>query len=343
MPEAAELGTVVRTYVASLRAPTDEGWFGPERSETLSFAAVDVAIPPNHVDGKIRVNHRRADPSREFTVTGRQNYGDDGAFRRAISTALKAQSANERDVFIYVHGYNNSFLDGLFRTAQIKHDFDLPGLAVHYSWPSMANPLAYTYDRDSVLFARDGLEHMLKEVAAAGPRRIVLVGHSLGTMLVMETLRQIEIATPGWSDRVLGGVVLISPDLDVEVFKTQAHRMRHLPQPFAIFVSSRDRALQLSGRINGDGQRLGALTDASVLEELPVMLVDVSEFSAQEGGTRHFTVGTSPLLISLLSDSGALSDTFQSDQAGKSGLLPGTVITAKNATQLILSPLLLIN
>ena len=101
-------------------------------------------------------------------------------------------------------------------------DFRLPGIGVHFSWPSAAHPLGYTYDRDSVLYARDGLEQLLRQVSAAGPDRIILVGHSLGSMLVMETLRQMEIRSPAWAQRNLGGVVLVSPDLDVDVFRQQS-------------------------------------------------------------------------------------------------------------------------
>ena len=31
-------------------------------------------------------------------------------------------------------------------------------MAVHYAWPSAAEPLGYVYDRDSAIFARDGLD-----------------------------------------------------------------------------------------------------------------------------------------------------------------------------------------
>ena len=257
-----------------------------------------------------------------------------------MTSDLKSKPKGEKEVTLFIHGYNNSFFDGVFRTAQLAHDFDLPGVSLHFSWASATNPLGYTYDRDSVLIARDALETLLYDIRASGPSRIVVVGHSLGTMLLMETLRQIEIREPGWSKKALGGVVLISPDLDIDLFKLQADHIASLPEPFAIFVSNRDRALMLSARVNGVSARLGNLTDATLLADYPVTIVDVSEF-ATDKGSRHFTVGTSPILISLLGQSGDLSKTFQRDNAGRSGLLPGTVLTVRNATTLILSPQLL--
>lgn len=338
-PQAAAIGTPHAIYVATHREPDAAGWYGEARASDLSYTKLQVVIPPAHVPGRITYGYTDPDPRTDFTIAAKQDYAAAAPFQADIKATLAALPPDEREVLLYVHGYNNSFFDGVFRAAQMKHDYDLPGVALHYSWPSAANPLGYTYDRDSVLFARDGLEKVLRDLAASGANRIVLVGHSLGTMLVMESLRQIEIRTPGWSKRALAGVVLVSPDLDVDLFKTQADRLAALPEPFAIFVSRRDRALMLSARINGDAERLGSLTDPSRLAEYPVSIIDVSSF-ADGDGARHFTLGSSPLLIRLLSQSVDLNSAFQRDTAGQTGLLPGTVLTVRNATQLILSPAL---
>ncbi|WP_296765437.1 alpha/beta fold hydrolase [Sediminimonas sp.] len=342
MPAAAEIGTVQPVLTATLRKPDPEtGWFGAGRADKLRFLALDVSIPPEHRKGRISNGFDNPDPRRDFTISAREDLPTQDEFLARLGDAIAQKPADARDIVLYVHGYNNTFFDGVYRTAQIAHDFDLPGVAVHYSWPSAANPLGYTYDRDSTLFARDGFERLLRALARRTDGQVVVVGHSLGTMLVMETLRQIDIADPGWSQQQIGGVLLISPDLDIELFKTQADRLAGLPQPFAIFVSSRDRALQLSARINGAANRLGNLADPEVLSEYPVTLIDVSEFTTLARGG-HFTVGTSPVLISLLNQSGQLRNAFQKDRAAQAGLLPGTAITVKNATQLILSPHLIL-
>lgn len=338
-PQAAGIGTAHHIYVATHRKPDDAGWYSDERASDLSYTKLQVVVPPTHVPGRISYGYTNPDPRTDFTISSKQDYATPAPFHADIAKTLAALPPDQREVLLYVHGYNNSFFDGVFRAAQMEHDYDLPGVTMHYSWPSAASPLGYTYDRDSVLFSRDGLEKVLRDLRAAGAHRIVVVGHSLGTMLVMESLRQIEIRTPGWSDDALAGVVLVSPDLDVDLFKTQADRFATLPEPFAIFVSRRDRALMLSARINGDAERLGSLTDPTRLAEYPVSIIDVSSFSDGDGA-RHFTLGSSPLLIGLLSQSEDLNSAFQRDTAGKSGLLPGTVLTVRNATQLILSPAL---
>ena len=339
VPAAQGIGTLHRVHVATTRAPDDSGWFGSDRSEARRFLTLDVSVPPTHRAGRIDAGYARPDPSRNFVMAARQDLRDVTAFRATLARAITARQRGDREVVLYVHGYNNSFLDGVYRSAQLTHDFALPGTTAHFAWASAAHPLGYTYDRDSLLIARDALEQTLRDIRAAGATRIVLVAHSLGTMLTMETLRQIEIADPGWSKRNLGGVVLISPDLDIELFRTQMLRLDSVPQPFAIFVSQKDRVLALSSLINGVGNRLGNLTDPAVLADFPVTVLDVTEFTTRGDG--HFTPGTSPLLIGLLSRSAEVGAAFQFDRAGQVGLLSGTVLTVRQATTVILSPDLL--
>ena len=337
IPAAAKTGTVVPVFIGTTRQPDDTGTLGRDRTAKMHYLAADVAIPPNHKPGQITYGYRNPNPETDFLFAARQDFASSTEFRTKLRNHIRAKPGNDREVVLYVHGYYNSFSDGAFRTAQLMQDLDLPGTAVHFSWPSAANPLGYTYDRDSMLFSRDGLEQLLRDVRAAGPSRIVLVGHSLGTMLIMETLRQIELVEPGWSKRTLGGVILISPDIDVDLFKIEASRFAALPEPFAIFVSQKDRALQLSARVNGSSNRLGTLSDPTELAEFPITLIDVSEYSTR-ASAGHFTVGTSPALIAILGRSAELDQAFQRDRAGRSNLLQGTVITVQNATQLILSP-----
>ena len=337
IPDARYTGAAFEEiYVATTRSVNDFGRYGGGRDENIHYLAASVAIPPNHEPGKIRTRASKVNLERDFSFANRSDFQDRSTFVRNLRTELRDVPQSENSAIIYVHGYNNSFSDGVFRIAQLMYDLEIKGAAVHYSWPSGAHPLGYTYDRDSVLFARDGLEELLRDVRAAGPREILLVGHSMGNLLIMEVLRQIEIAEPGWAARNLNGVIMISPDIDLDVFKEQARRIRNLPEPFAVFISEKDRALALSARLNGSAYRLGNVTDPEEVAEFPITLVDVTNFSG--AGLSHFTVGTSPALIKLLNRVGDLDDSFQSDRAGRSGLLPGTLLTVQKATEIILDP-----
>jgi esterase/lipase superfamily enzyme len=131
------------------------------------------------------------------------------------------------------------------------------------------------------------------------------------------------------------GVVLISPDIDVEVFRMQARDIGRLPQPFLIFGSDRDRVLRLSALITGQKGRLGSLENIDQVADLDVTYLDVGAFSS---GAGHFVAGTSPALIQLLGRIGEVDQAFGGDAAGRTGLLPGLILTTRSATRIILSP-----
>ena len=330
-PETAE-GPISTVFVGTTRGLQGTGVFGTERSEEMRFARYDVAIPPQREVGEIRyAKPRRPNVSTDFVTTDQRIYAADADFRGDLGKAL---AANGREAVIFVHGFNNTFTEGLYRIAQLHHDLEIPGVALHYSWPSAAEPLGYVYDRDSIMFAREGLEELIREAKAAGATRITLVAHSMGSFLSMEALRDIALRD-GRIMPELRGVILISPDIDVEVFRMQARDIGTLPQPFVIFGSDRDRVLRLSALITGQRGRLGSLDSVDRLSDLEVTYLDVGAFSS---GSGHFVPGTSPALIKLLGQISDVDQAFGNDAAGRAGLLPGVILTARSATRVILTP-----
>ncbi len=330
-PETVE-GKISQVFIGSTRGLEGTGVFGGGRSEEMRFARYDVAIPPDRAPGEIKyAKSQSANVTTDFVTTGQRIYAADADFRSDLRAAL---AQNGREATIFVHGFNTTFTEGLYRIAQLKNDLEIPGVAVHYAWPSAAEPLGYVYDRDSVLFARSGLEELIRETRAAGASRITLVAHSMGGFLTMEVLRSIALRDGRIMPQVRG-VVLISPDIDVEVFRSQARDIGTLPQPFLIFGSDKDRVLRLSALITGQRGRLGSLDSVDDLADLEVTYLDVGAFSQ---GSGHFVPGTSPGLIRLLSRITDVELAFGNDAAGRPGLLPGVILTARSATRIILTP-----
>lgn len=329
-PQAATIGAQEQIFVATDRAKDENGQFGPLRSRKLSYLSIDVSVPPNHVPGSIEYSRGTPDPENDFLTTALDDFPTKKAFQNALSARLRQLPASEREAVVYVHGFNNTMADGVYRTAQLVNDFELPGVPIHYSWPSAANPLGYGYDRDSALIARDGLDELLRTIRASGAKRTMVIAHSMGALLTMEVIRQLPA-----NSKLINGVFLISPDIDVEVFEAQARKIGKLPQPFVIFVSQKDRALRLSARLTGQKDRLGTLADPKRLDNLAVTLIDVTDF-ADPGSVNHFITGSSPVLIQILAKVAEVNEAFTGDPAGRTGLLPGTVLTVQNATQIIM-------
>ena len=338
-PSALSVGTPKTIFAATTREREEDGTFGPDRSDSFSLLELTISIPPSHQPGQLEFAYDKPDPNRQFTLAERRVFDTPSEFKARLNGEMRKYPKGQREVTLFVHGFNSTQAETAFRAAQLTHDIQVPGATVIYSWPSKGNPLGYAYDADSVIFARDGLERLLRQIHLADVDRVVLVAHSIGSHLVMETLRQIEIDTPGWSSSHLGGVVLISPDLDVDVFRTQMSRIDPVPQPFVVFVSRKDNVLNLSQRLRGtySRERLGNLSSIQAVSDLPIEIIDTTAF-ADGAGSQHFVPATSPALISMLNDARRTAEAFGRDQVSSAQLLHGRVIEGQQATELRLLP-----
>lgn len=296
--ESAVTGQHIQTvFVASNRVPRVENGvqFGPQRARETHFARLDVSVPPVHEKGRIEwPGNAPADPVQHFVLADAAAYTGPRSFLSALSQAPGGRD----EVILFVHGYNVNNAEAAYRLAQIAHDYEATVPVISFSWPSEGAPGGYVYDRDSVTYSRDALERLLLELTGSG-RRVLVVAHSMGSQLVMESLRQMSIGRRGAALRKLSGVALISPDIDPEVFVRQARRITPFPQPFMLAVSARDRVLGLSAWLAGKPRRLGAITSGDGLGGLPVQIVDLTPFTGLRAGG-HDAAFSAPRAITLL-------------------------------------------
>ena len=325
-------------FVGTTRAiNTASGEFGSGRSATVAFAHLDVEIArrptaePGDSPGRT-VGHGPARQPKPGLVA---IYPDAGAFRADLAHALASNRGADQDAVIFVHGFNTDFASGVSRFATVASELNMKGVLVHYSWPSAGKLSGYAYDRDSARFARDGLELLINQVEAAGARRILLVAHSMGADLVMEALRQAAIRGDTRLRRHLAGVILISPDIDVDVFHAQALAIGQLPQPFVIMGSALDPLLSISAALGGQPRRLGNLRGIVSLADLQVTYLDISAYVV---GSAHSAISDSPDLITLLATISDLDATFMVGPRYKVNSLPAKTIVRRfrHATKIVL-------
>jgi esterase/lipase superfamily enzyme len=146
-----------------------------------------------------------------------------------------------------------------------------------FSWPSRAALFDYGYDRESALFSRDGLEEALVALLSdEGVSRLHIVAHSMGTLLTVETLRQMFARHGDAFAGRLGAVVLASADIDLDLFGNSLQRLRSIVPKITVISSTSDRALEVSRRLAGGVARAGAATRGE-LEMLGVRVVDASD------------------------------------------------------------------
>ncbi len=285
-------------FVASTRR--DEGAGANEmRPEGMDFSLQILSVPPNHRVGEIeRPAFGAPDPSKHFMESSRREL-DEASFRNELATNISGRIGSNRDVLLYVHGFNTSYDDARFRLAQIVADGRFGGVPVLFTWPSGNNLLRYEAARESATASRDALAQVLldlSEVPDVG--RIHILAHSMGTWLTMEALRERAIAGSPDLNGKLGLVMLAAPDIDLSVFRAQ---LAHLDAShFSVLVSASDKALSLSQTLAGDRPRVGALdprkpADRAELARLGVKVYDLSRKST--GLIGHDTFADAPDVI----------------------------------------------
>ena len=215
------------------------------------------------------------------------------AVRAEVRRAL-AESTN-KDAWIYLHGFNNTFDDAVYVLAELWHFMGRPGVALAYSWPASAS---YAHDRESGEFSVFHLKELLRTLAACPDlHRVHLLAHSRGTDVLTSALRELVLECRGagaaLSERYkIGRVVLAAPDLDGEVFgqrfgsENVGRELEHL----TVYGSADDKAIALSRWLWGSRQRLARADVADVPENTKASFAALgnSEFVAVDVSSGFF-------------------------------------------------------
>jgi len=295
----------VRIFVATSRASTRQPeYFNGERSASLGFARLDISVPHAHKVGQLELPgsvSSAGDPASHFTVQAVERFSEPEMLKQ-VKAAVGQRRQADREVLVFVHGFNTNFADAAFRFAQIVTDSGFKGVPVLFTWPSRAQIFAYPYDRDSADFSRDALENGLRVIARdLGANRFDILAHSMGTLLTVETLRQAAIRGDGSFGGKLRNVMLAAPDIDLDVFKTQ---LATIKRPVTVFVSSDDRALDFSRQFAGDKKRLGAISekDTDTVADLQRAGAQIIDLSGDRSGDdyNHGKFATTPRIVELI-------------------------------------------
>lgn len=238
----------------------------------------------------------------------------EGRFRSTLQQWLQ-RGSDQRDVFLYIHGFNNGFEASVQVIAQVWHFLGRRGVPLAYSWPAGRSGLrGYGYDRESGEFTIFHLKHLLRllgECPSVG--RVHIIAHSRGTDVAVSALRELHLAfdARGQSTRdmlKLGVLVLAAPDIDLDVSlqRLAAERLFQVPEATVIYSSREDWALWLANLLFLGIARIGELApedvpsqDLADLRRFPnVQLIDTT--GATTGVIGHDYFRTSPAVSSDL-------------------------------------------
>lgn len=287
---------VQRIYLATNRLLAEDLAGTTERATALSFAQYDITIPPGHKPGTLELSASDPDPAKVFTVAEARSIPSLAQFGSIVRSQTGPSRKPLDSTVIYVHGFNTSLESSVYQRAQIAHDYGLVGPQVTFSWPSIQKPAGYVRDKDSILIAREKLVELLAELTRGG-EKVFIFGHSMGTQLVVETLRELSISKRQDVLSRIGGVILISPDIDLDVFEAYYKNIKPLPQPFVVMTTENDYALRFSALLSGEPERLGSVKDKNRLAALDILVLDLSGLPNSRD---HFLAATSPVVIDIV-------------------------------------------
>jgi esterase/lipase superfamily enzyme len=296
-------GVRQQLFVVTNRSPleNERQRFGGGRSSDLSFAEISIWIPLDREPGELSYPDDSIDLGTDFATLAYEDIDNRQQMIGRLNNAFdNLPPGEEKRAFVFTHGYNVAFGNGVYRHAQIKQDLDIGGVAVHFSWPSAGRITQYMYDRDSAQFSEDALEDMLDLVAETDAESILVFAHSMGAALVMDTLRLMHSNQRQTALRKIDAVILASPDIDTDVFKNRLSAFREMPEDFVVFVSKKDRALRLSDRLRGGLPRIGEGEDIPSLQLEGITVIDLSTLTDGSGMTHHSTFASSPILLNMI-------------------------------------------
>ncbi len=221
----------------------------------LTQGIAEVTVPASHERGQVeRPSILRfefaEDQSKHIVMTSATELSDNDFYRR-MQASLKETS--ERELMVFIHGYNVDFESAVRRTAQLAVDLPFRGVPVCYSWPSQGTLLGYKVDENNVAWTVSHLRDFLTDLASkSGARSINLVAHSMGNRALTAALSEINLIRGNDSPPLFDRVVLAAPDIDADYFRRDlANRILGTAEQVTLYASSNDRALIASKQVHG--------------------------------------------------------------------------------------------
>jgi len=206
--------------------------------------------------------------------------------------ARRLASSPRKEVVLYVHGVANTFRDAALTMGELCHFLGREFVCGIFTWPAGGKRgilFGYQVDYESSEFAAEHLRKTIRAIAGTpGLERLHLIAHSRGTDVLVTAASDLNFEAYTQESNIarhykIGNIVLIAPDLDVDVNAAKFFKVLSDPDmPYGsapnpkmvldldrtpgfhitVYMSPDDRALATSGKLFGSVARLGRLNKA---------------------------------------------------------------------------------
>ncbi len=226
-----------------------DSYFGSQDGK-LSLGTSLVSVPYDkkiglHNENAFWMNSRDEKSSKNYELLDIRPLSS-----RSIESILaeRLSASNEHNVFIFVHGYNTSFIQAAKTTARLAYHMNIPGSAMFFSWPAKGDRLDYLEDEKVSAESDRQLADFLTQIADNNEiSRIVLMSHSMGCVPLSRAYTILKSELDNNKLDKFTDLVMVTPDINLTHFNSYlASELSSGPAAVTVFTSDRDRKLMTS-------------------------------------------------------------------------------------------------
>ncbi len=172
----------------------------------------------------------------------------------------KALLTPDKNIFLFAHGYKNSFQSAIHTAARLAYHSERP--LIFYSWPSVCAFRSYTSDENNVEWSQEHFNDVvthLETLCTADPAvKVRYFAHSMGTRLLVR-------ASPLLREKYyVVEATLICPDIDDGLVQHYAKRYLSAKgtATIRVYMSRHDKCLAISQLLHGGYCRFGECAES---------------------------------------------------------------------------------
>ena len=163
------------------------------------------------------------------------------------------QWQSDHQLIFFVHGYSMSYRKTRRIAIDMSRELNRP--VVFFSWPSQANPFAYSKDARAAKQTVPEVARVLRDLGSIlGFENIIIVSHSMGAKIIQNTLElagssaAVELPASG----KIKAIYFCSPDISKSSFLLSAEVIKNQCSDAKIIASSHDIRIRISELLHGD-------------------------------------------------------------------------------------------
>ena len=242
-------GTCYPVWFGTNRKPVDprdlSKGFGGDYDDVMHFGKRIVFIPRAHRPGELESPlWKRLFSGNDRIEVGPSSSLTERAFAQEIRDFLGGLDPADRNVLVFIHGFNTSFDDAARRAAQLGFDLQVPGVTAFYSWPSRGSARGYIADVENVEASEEQIAQFLVRVAAlADPGHVHIIAHSMGNRGLLRAMHRATAQAALRSGVRFGEIFLAAPDVDAKLFRQLASIYPQISERTTLYVADKDKAL----------------------------------------------------------------------------------------------------